>query len=732
MAASLPTIKDLESALQDLDRKFPKAKLEGLAFQLTSNESLGLGDGKAFNVNIPFRTWPPKEKIHDTSALPKCKYPSALQEAFKEVLTAGSKKSDRTTWDTSACWIDIVSLNPADLFFTEFTGKSEEKPYVPLGQLDSIAKAIADVVNSIPESSNIKPVIRILAGADENLTATEYWQKFLYRFENMFWTKESADGPTIPLITQKNATLFVGYYGPTFQPGSPEASSWLETLGGSVESIVQKNEDLIKSHANDPSFDPKKLHLHDQITTFVKDGLPAISWNHGKLLVVNGKVVMTGGGNFWNEYMGQQCDIVDHQAKIKGDAAITAHKYTNYFFEYLNKHVQSDTRSLLRSCTLSSNSPNWTDGVQAPLADFKPSNTGQYPVLTVGRLGDWHGTMAKVPFPVQVIDAIRDVALNVFWHIKPDNEQGKTIAMMDYALRDDSTIAAYASTANIAIKVSNIFSTQKTLPFIVPDINEIFTDLQINPVAWASRYARKYVIERAEKRVCISQQMLVDLLQIDDASFKKAVFGVHDQDHPKDDKAGLNDRLKPITKGSTPWDGAIWPYDLLCAIGWALARIDFNKGDGVYIVLTTDFPRDGKTVTLKNGEKVHKEARKRNWEDRTKVSEFKKRLAVCMKGMAQLRTVLPNWFLLMTAEDRVDEVINKRLHVQRVLNNDGDHYCHNKIVMVDDKLLYIGSDNAYPSYNEEHGVWIDHQDTIKSWKKDYWDGLWDWSSEAKD
>lgn len=110
-------------------------------------------------------------------------------------------------------------MNPADLFFTEFTGKSNEKPYVPVAQLDSVAKAIADVVNSIPHESNVKPIIRILAGADQNLTTKQYWKAYQYRFDNMFWTKESATGNLIPLIKQPNATLFVGYYGPTFQPG---------------------------------------------------------------------------------------------------------------------------------------------------------------------------------------------------------------------------------------------------------------------------------------------------------------------------------------------------------------------------------------------------------------------------------------------------------------------------------------------------------------------------------
>lgn len=198
--------------------------------------------------------------------------------------------------------------------------------------------------------------------------------------------------------------------------------------------------------------------------------------------------------------MGQEHAIVDHQAIIKGDAAITAHRYTNYFFDYLNKHVKSDTRSFLRSCNLSAAAPNWSDAVAAPPASFTPSKSGQYPVLTVGRLGDWHGTMAKVPFPVQVVDAIRDVALNEVWHISPKDQQGKTIAKMDFALRDDSTAASMAKLANM---INSLTKNSAKPPIVVPDINEIFKALQVNPVAWASRFTRKYVIESAEKRVCI-------------------------------------------------------------------------------------------------------------------------------------------------------------------------------------------------------------------------------------
>ncbi|KAF2740120.1 hypothetical protein EJ04DRAFT_572427 [Polyplosphaeria fusca] len=699
----MASLLDLQARLRGIDEKFQTAeldtKLEGLAFELTKNESLGLNDKKAFNVNIPFRTWPPDVKTGDD--LPKGKYPSALQEAFKDVLAAGSKLQNGD-WDTTECWIDIVSLNPADWFFSENSFKS---PYVPLDKLDSVAKAIADVVNSIPNESNVTPIVRILAGADENLSASEYWGKFGYRFQRMFWVQEKEGGDMVPLITNEKAKLFVG---------SVEATSWLETLGASVESVAQQNEETIKTYA--PNFDAKQLHLSKSIKDFVSQDLPAISWNHGKLLVVNGKAVMTGGGNYWNEYMGDKYDIVDHQVKVKGDAAVTGHKYTNYFFNYLNKLAdnKTDTRSLLRSCTLSNKKgPKWVDNAPAPLADFKHTNTGDFSVLTVGRIGDWHGTMAKVPFPVQVCDAVRDIALNSLWHILPDNEQGKTLAKVDWAFRDDDE----------ATNFSKI------------DILKIFADLQVNPAAWASRYARKYFLENATNRVCISQQMLVDTLQLDDKSYQDAIFGIHGKP-PKKDTEGLNDRLKSVTKGSKPWDGAIWPYDLLCAIGWSLSRIAAREGDGVYIVLTTDFPPNGKKVKNKHGEEVFKEAKHKTWEDKTSVAEFKKRLAICMKGMSQLSKPIwkggIGWFSSMCDEDRVDEIIRTKLHVKRIGSNDGEHYCHNKIVMVDDQLLYVGSDNAYPSYNEEHGVWIDHKETIEEWKKNYWDGLWAWSTDATD
>ena len=59
---------------------------------------------------------------------------------------------------------------------------------------------------------------------------------------------------------------------------------------------------------------------------------------------------MTGGGNYWREYMTDQRangkpddridhNIIDHQAKVVGDAAVSAHKWADYFWTYILKQL---------------------------------------------------------------------------------------------------------------------------------------------------------------------------------------------------------------------------------------------------------------------------------------------------------------------------------------------------------------------------------------------------------
>lgn len=57
----------------------------------------------------------------------------------------------------------------------------------------------------------------------------------------------------------------------------------------------------------------------------------------------------------------------------------------------------------------------------------------------------------------------------------------------------------------------------------------------------------------------------------------------------------------------------------------------------------------------------------------------------------------------------------KRCEIKRISNETGKLFNHTKAYCIDLKLLYIGSDNCYPNYNEEFGVWVEDEHAIKEW-----------------
>jgi len=79
------------------------------------------------------------------------------------------------------------------------------------------------------------------------------------------------------------------------------------------------------------------------------------------------------------------------------------------------------------------------------------------------------------------------------------------------------------------------------------------------------------------------------------------------------------------------------------------------------------------------------------------------------------------------------KLVDKRFHVGRIMNDAPPHLCHAKNICVDrdldgHRVMYIGSDNTYPTYNEEHGVWVQDKKAIDRWRDDFWEGLWQRSS----
>jgi hypothetical protein len=158
--------------------------------------------------------------------------------------------------------------------------------------------------------------------------------------------------------------------------------------------------------------------------------------------------------------------------------------------------------------------------------------------------------------------------------------------------------------------------------------------------------------------------------------------------------------------------------DLLIAIARALGNMTRSKtpdprpgskeyakdSKGIYIVLSTN--KEGGT--------------EKTWEDRTSIKELMERLTLVMQNLPTEHGGIPS--------GQIAGALKKFIHFKRTgSKNDPegkDLYSHSKIVCVDKKVMYVGSDNAYPSYNEEHGVWIEDGETIDAWLDGFFTGYW--------
>ncbi|MEN3331001.1 MAG: hypothetical protein V7641_366 [Blastocatellia bacterium] len=224
-----------------------------------------------------------------------------------------------------------------------------------------------------------------------------------------------------------------------------------------------------------------------------------------------------------------------------------------------------------------------------------------------------------------------------------------------------------------------------------PAFRSILNEAGINPAAWASRYARNYAVSRAEQSIRFSQQSFVDPYALFSSEY-----------------VNLVNEINTVLKIN--WDGYIWPYDTFMALGSALSNISNNSAPavtGVEIVTST--------MSTANG----------GYYDLATAADFKAMLTDVMQGMLFLGYINP--------AGSIENTINKFLALKRIdNNNNGDHANHSKMVIVDDSVCYIGSDNAYPSYNEEFGLWIDDQPSIASFITDYWNGLWEFANPSTD
>ncbi|KAL8343743.1 hypothetical protein RB601_004316 [Gaeumannomyces tritici] len=572
----------LQSFIAGLD---PGGALAQIAYSTTNNQQLGYGKDPFSPFQfIPYGTW---------------------DNYGRKDLPSGSNR--------------LSLAEPSAEFFNE---KLHEGP--DAGK--TLIQIIAETVDGV--GPTVTPVIRFLAGFPSP-PAKNICPK---NFTEVFWPGGK------PIFKHPKAMLYVGSFNPTVSNTTD------------IEGVVKKwVNSLIDLNPDNYPYVPWNVidFLNHTMNDFSRDlfslfteGLSSLtlsppSWNHAKIVAVNGRALLTGGGNYYDLYTSKGGgSLIDNDITILGDAALAAHNYSDYLWEYLNGNQVSknDPAGVIWSAPLNGSAPQGGIplGRSAPLF---PQNTprlsgNKVPVLSVGKIGNFQLALG-IAYPAQLLDAVRDIINQILFEV--------------LSAFSDPLSSYIASLVNGTSDV-NVMSDLKSLG--------------VTPAAWASRAARVHAISQARDNVYMSQQMLV------------------------------------------------WPYDLLMAISTALVSIDTNHPKdpekGFYLVLS---------------ERVNDPL---GYQDNTTLTELKSRLQIVMSGMAKSGLVNP--------VSDVSTILETRFHAKRsVLDSPSlphSKRLHTKVVDVDSSLLYIGSDNAYPQWNEQFGVWIQEQESVKAWEDGFFWGLW--------
>lgn len=244
------------------------------------------------------------------------------------------------------------------------------------------------------------------------------------------------------------------------------------------------------------------------------------SWNHGKILAIGGKTMMTGGINYWAEYTSPRRSIIDMQAKVTGDAAISAHIYADYFWKYLNSVHKTDPRSFKQTIMRFDKAPGgWQSNANVPI--FKDTvkytrKTSGIQVLSIARIGDFNSWFLPA-YPAQFLDTLRDLFVNISAPAFESSDNYNGLVCLVQGSADTTGIIGFLRT------------------------------LGHSPAAWASETARVNAVASATSSVYMSGQMIVGALQRGSAEYKGLVRALN--------------KNKP--KGWL-WDGYLWPYGKYC------------------------------------------------------------------------------------------------------------------------------------------------------------------------
>ncbi|KAK1704173.1 uncharacterized protein BDZ83DRAFT_736361 [Colletotrichum acutatum] len=601
--ASSSKLEQLRDYLSSLD---PKNSLKGVSFHYDTANELGFnpGDPLDFFVATPFGKWSNTSPlIHNVVAVAVC-------EALVNGMT--SKNISIGKDGSKYMFIDLLTLAPINsAFFTK-----------------GISPTLNKLVNGLP--SDVTPVIRLLCG-DNGITAAQFkdarngsgWNDY----KQIFWANHW------PSITHPKAELYIGSYNPDikFQPGGSEAYLRNSALSGHPWVI-----DLAITLVSDGLLPLAKVAE--------SKGLPALSWNHAKVTAVSRTTMTTGGANLWDSYDDTQVGTFDSMVKIRGDAAIEAHKYADALWRQVDFFRQRRFRFF----------GNTKRSVK---------NSGSQAVLTTSDVGDRLPGYGKHRYPILVLNVVIDILMQLVYMQTTKGFNPSSGATPDLKVMNT---------------VIDVLSHQSILPAT--------QRFDLSPAVWASKAARFHAIESATSNITLAQEIFVE-------PFLRGNPGANAT------KGWLN------TKLGLDWDEYVVPYDVMQAMCKGLLNTVKNnpqgKSFGMHILLTTKDAGGG-------------------YGDPYSWKTFRE-ILVGLLGAQELPSG-------MTAA----EIIQDRLHCKRTMHNDNRYGHHSKIVYVDRQPLYVGSDNIYPEYNEQHGVWTDDAKNIEAWYSQYFDTAWEKGTDIVD
>lgn len=164
---------------------------------------------------------------------------------------------------------------------------------------------------------------------------------------------------------------------PTFITGSASeifpAQNYINTLIKELEPISNNN-----------------LEIYVGVQRKIVTGF--LSWNHSKIIAVDGKQLIVGGQNFWNEdYLGKT-PVNDLNVQIAGGAAFQAHKFADVVWESACGFIRPDLRPVYWKRGFS----DTRYGCLAESLETAPNSTGNTSILGVGRTGEWPSLAAAV------------------------------------------------------------------------------------------------------------------------------------------------------------------------------------------------------------------------------------------------------------------------------------------------------------------------------------------------